>query len=338
MRLFLATFLAGLCGAVNAAEIVPSARAWTVDPHFEKSDEARESLSGAACVDGSAHCLIVNDEKQYAEFFDVDATYATLMPGRVMKLLADEVRGVAMKEIDAEAVAYEAPYFYVAGSHGMSRDGDLEPSRFSLFRFKVDASTGLPQFDFDDDDVAPEIERTDRLRPLLKTIPEFSAFAEQPLDANGVTIEAMVVQGDDLVFGLRSPSLDGQVCLLHVRTGALFRPRDVMTRIAPDPRTYCPDLGLGAGIRDMAKIAGGLLLLVGNGPDGPAEEVSPQVPSLWWTDGIRNAEKLGDLPMLTESDSAEAVLVLEDTDGLLRVLVLLDGERDGAPREYVVTR
>ena len=162
------------------ADIVRSPEAWTVAPNFEKNSDARKALSGAACVAGTNHCFAVNDEKKYAQFFDIDGR--TIVPAELIRLLPDEVDGVEMDEIDAEGVAYvdaaapgEQPFFYVTGSHGLSRKGALQPSRFFLLRFPVDPATGRPSFPFGDDEAAPEVARTAQLRETIKNAADLAA-------------------------------------------------------------------------------------------------------------------------------------------------------------------
>ena len=60
-----------------AEMLAPAATEWKVQPKFKKSDEARTNLSGAACVPTEppfTSCLIVNDQKNYAQFFAIDGT------------------------------------------------------------------------------------------------------------------------------------------------------------------------------------------------------------------------------------------------------------------------
>ena len=52
-----------------------------------KGDEARQQLSGAACAKTDpplSSCIVVNDQKKYAQFFSVVGD--TIVPGAVIKL------------------------------------------------------------------------------------------------------------------------------------------------------------------------------------------------------------------------------------------------------------
>lgn len=318
---------------------------WTVSPPFGKNEEARRALSGAACVTGTTKCFVVNDEKKYGQFLDLAGP--ALVPGRVIRLLPDRVDGIGMGEIDAEAVAYAPPgepggkaYIYFTGSHGLSRKGELRTSQFFLFRFPVDAISGEPTFVFDDHAPAPEIERTALIRTVLKDHPDLAPFAERPLDADGVTIEGLAVRGDDLLLGLRSPSPGGKAFVVRLATKDLFGPavpRASVLRVQLDPAT---------GIRDMAVVSTGLLLLAGRSREPTKKAVNAArampaepTPTVWfWDARSESARRLGSLPGVGPEAKAETLLLLEETPAAYRVLVMFDDAEDGTPTEYLVPR
>ncbi|MBY5549919.1 DUF3616 domain-containing protein [Rhizobium leguminosarum] len=327
MKIALIASLVLFASTGNAAEISAVNQPWLVQLKFEKNDEARLALSGAACVPNTDQCLIVNDEKKYAEFFTIGAHL--LRPGRVIKLLANTVDGVEMDEVDAEGVAYLDGSFYVTGSHGLSRKtGNLKPSLFQVFRFKVDINTGLPTFEFDDDGVASEIDRTSKLRGIIKDQAELAPFAEQNLDQNGANIEGMAAQGSDLLFGFRAPTVGvdkDHAVILRVDADALFG------QGKPAAKVHTLKLEPGLGIRDMAVAKSGVLLLA-----GPSEEAKGE-PSLWLWDGADSKPaKLGTLPGVAPSEKAETLLVITEEATSLHLLVLFDSIIDGGPREFIV--
>src|SRR3954466_11638266 len=93
--------------------------AWSVRGDFAKDDEARTNLSGAACTTKSApfrSCLIVNDQKNYAQFFSIDGT--RLSPGAVVRL-----REGGGGDPDLEGAAYARGFFYAHWSPGGGRRG-----------------------------------------------------------------------------------------------------------------------------------------------------------------------------------------------------------------------
>src|ERR1044072_8221146 len=71
----------------RAGDAIAPVAAWSVQRDFEKGEEARTNLSGAACTTKAApfrSCLIVNDQKNYAQFFSIEGT--RLAPGAVVRL------------------------------------------------------------------------------------------------------------------------------------------------------------------------------------------------------------------------------------------------------------
>ena len=140
--------------------IQPVGPGWTVKPPFQKNAEVGEAISGAACVPVSPPmCIAANDEKKYAQFFTMHDRM--LAPGRLIRLVEDAENGVKFGELDLEGVAYAGGYFYLTGSHAPPRKADkpIDASRFLLFRFKVNAQTGLPDFPFGDDTSTPSRSR-----------------------------------------------------------------------------------------------------------------------------------------------------------------------------------
>lgn len=348
MRLLYVVALTALSTVAARADISRADEAWTVRPDFEKNADAREALSGAACVTGTNHCFAVNDEKKYAQFFDIEGR--NVAPKELIRLLPDKIDGVKMDEIDAEGVAYVparttdgASYYYVTGSHGLSRKGELQPSRFFLLRFPVDPSTGRPTFAYGDSDAAPEISKTDRLRDTIKNTPDLSAHAEQRLDRNGVTIEGLAVSGEDALFGLRSPCVSMNAYVMRVPLGDLFKDS------VPVATTSTLALGDNAGIRDLAKVKDGVLILSGRSDDERGDQKftceeerppSSPLPSVWFWSGKHGdaAKPLGPLPGVAATDSAETLLVLDESTTAYRVLVLFDGVANGKPVEFNIRK
>ena len=348
MRLFPILLLTSLLATPALAEIERSKTKWKVKPDFEKSAAARESISGADCAPGGGWCLAANDEKNYAQLFKIRKNRLDPDEKGVIRLLPKKVDGRKMDEIDAEGVVFvpsgdnNAPsYFYVTGSHGLSRSGDFQPSRFTLFRFPVKTTSGKPIFKFNDKKVAPEVERTMLLAETIKSNPDLAPFADQTLDRNGVTIEGISEMDGDMLFGLRSPCLAGHALILRVPTEALFQ------KTPPPSKTDRIALGDNVGIRDLTRVKDGLLILAGRSDDrrgsedftcGEKRTPPSPAPSLWFWSGVPGdaAKPFGPLPGVDRNASAETLLVLEETDTAFKVLVLFDGEKNGAPVEFLV--
>jgi uncharacterized protein DUF3616 len=348
MRLTYILFLIFVSIPPVSAEIVRSSEQWTVKPNFEKSSKARESISGAACVPGTNHCLAANDEKNYAQFFEIED--GNLVPSRLIRLLPKKIDGEKMDEIDAEGVVFvpaqdtgSKAYFYVTGSHGLSRSGDYQPSRYMLLRFPVDPRTGKPTFNFDGKRAASDVERTTLLRKTLTANTDLSPYADKTLDRNGVTIEGIATIGADMLFGLRSPCLAKSAVIMRVPMGDLFK------NTAPHATTSLVKMGDNVGVRDLANVQNGLLILAGRSDDrrgsenftcGEKRAPPSPLPSLWFWSGKDSdaAEPLGDLPGVKVSASAETLLVLEETASSYSVLVLFDGKKNGKPVEFTIKK
>ncbi|WP_299544359.1 DUF3616 domain-containing protein [uncultured Roseibium sp.] len=350
MRLLLLFLLVLTWHSEASADIFRADTEWKVKPDFEKSAAARESISGADCAPDGGWCLAANDEKNYAQFFKIGKNRLDPDKKGVIRLLPKKVDGEKMDEIDAEGVVFvpsgddnTPSYFYVTGSHGLSRGGDLQPSRYWLFRFPVETGTGKPTFTFDDKKVVPEVERTDLLADTIEANPDLASYVDQKLDQNGVTIEGISEMNGDMLFGLRSPCLANHAFILRVPGSELFK------KTPPSSTTEKVGLGDNVGVRDLTRVNDGLLILAGRSDDRRGvqdftcdEKRTPPspAPSLWFWSGKNGdaAKPYGALPGIDVNASAETLLVLEETQTAYRVLVLFDGEKNGAPVEFLVNK
>jgi hypothetical protein len=329
---------------VGGAVAAPAPVAWTVSPDFKKGEDARKNLSGAACSPRSNFnfCLAVNDEKKYAQFFTVGER--SLRPTDLIRLLPDEVDGVEMDEIDAEAVAVSdadavPAYFYVTGSHGLSRtSGEFRPSQFYVFRFPLDGD-GMPAFSFSDENSASEIERSCRLGSIIAGDEVLGAFYRAPLDGNGANIEGMAAKGRDLYFGFRGPSVDGNAFVLRLPESALF-PDDCTVPAASsdaaqadtaEGERFAIRLGEGIGIRDLVAVPGGFLILTGLAADvdGPADVI-------FWDETLaaesNGEESLRPLFHIDRAAKAESLTLLGSSEpDHYRLLIMFDGAKNGEP-------
>ncbi|NVO16085.1 MAG: DUF3616 domain-containing protein [Rhodoplanes sp.] len=326
-----------LLAAAAAAETPALApgQTWSVDGDFAKKakDEAprtraRMNLSGAACAPAKprfASCLIVNDEKKYAQFFSIEKK--TLRPGALIRLTAKDVKG----DPDAEGAAFADGFFYVIGSHGRTRFGDAEGSaRFVVLRFPTD-KRGRPSFAVSEDDVVGVAAST-RLSEAMREADGVGPYFDKPLDQNGVNIEGLAVKDGRMHLGFRGPSVDGQAFILSVDADAAFTPDKPL-----HPKLARLPLGPTTGIRDLAAVQDGLVLLT-----GPVNDQAV-TPALWhWADKTGTLTPLGLLlppQNLPAGAKAETVLVLHDAAGKpLRLLILYDGAENGFPTEYRVRR
>ena len=339
---------AWLCASpAVAAGLDPVGPPYAVAPGLKGKDgkKARD-VSGIACLPGSATprlCLVVNDENSGAQF--VSIADRTITPGADIDIVGKAPSAKTLgtppsrngcsggeggfEELDGEGVAYAAPYFYVAGSHGCSRSkAKFKLSSFVLARIRVDVE-GHP--------AGPEaVETTYRLGDALSTAEAVSAYFARDLgsdadasSSNGLNIEGIAVVGGRLFAGLRAPSRDGKTFLVVTDVDALFAPGHALLAVAP--KVIPLVIGEGAGIRDLTVLKDGRLLIL----TGPAQGQSDVPYSLFAMEPREGGtlQALGALSGLVGADKggkAEAVALL----GGGRVLVMFDSIKDGGPREY----
>lgn len=318
-------------GEVAAPALTPTSADWTIRPTLPDTKEAK-NISAAACYQLNGErksCLLAGDEAKsgrYARFFSIDGH--TIVPGPTITLLSKKENDKKMKEADVEGVSFDDGHYYLVGSHGLSKEeAKFEASRFFAFRFKVDTETGMPRFPFGTETRPPEVEISDRLRGVIAATPELQHFAEQPLDAHGVNIEGLAVRGGRLFLGFRGPVLDGKAFVMSVDVDAVFG------NAPAHPHVYSIALGDGMGVRDLATVEGGFLVLSGPEMNKPGEA------NVFFWDGQSAAPKrLGGLGGLPDHAKPEAVLVLAEDTEAYRLLIMSDGIPGGAPTEYRVPK
>jgi len=272
---------------------------WRVEPDFSKK-KARKDISGAAC--GPNICYAVNDETHYIQRFDIKER--RLIPGKRVDLLDHKA------EIDAEAIAFANGTFYIAGSHGLSRKkATYKPSSFTVFRLNDG-----------------NVQSSTRLGEAIAKAPALDEYAQQPLNKNGANIEGLAAVNDTLFFGFRGPSIDGEAVILETSASALFSEDDLPVKIHTIP------LGERIGIRDIAAVSEGLLLLT-----GPVNTLPRRYTVAFWEPQTDTVISLAAIPT-ADCGKPEGLLVLEEQSDHYRVLVLHDGQRNGAPTAFLVKK
>lgn len=337
--------LAGGGGAAAEGPRLADPIVWPAIEGF--GDETADQISGLACGperDGRRGCVVVVDEGRRIRFATLHGRRIDLGPEMAIldPTLIDPASGATVEvgEADLEAVARDGDTYWLFGSHstrrkkGKAEEGcALQPGRRLIHRFTVEPTRDLPAFAFDRKRAAPEIRRIDRLPAVLARLPELATVAEAPtcVAAGGLDIEGGAVAGGRMMLGLRAPLAAGGDAALAVEldAGALADGGD------PRPRLHRLPLGPGIGIRDLAAVTGGHLILSGasasdDGAERPAE--------LWfWPTGAAPIG-FGALAGLPKKAKPEGLLVLDDTPTGWRVLVVSDGVAGGSPLEYAAPR
>ena len=306
------------------------------DGEFKKS----EDVSGIACAGGPAVypriCLLADDETQGAQV--VILHQDRLVAGDFIPLIDSSFDGKPL-ELDAEGVAYADGFFYVIGSHGRPRHG--EPSEEAMnaaraaaaahvFRIKLDpAAISLETGTVNE---ALEITGSSSLARLISGDATLAPFHDQPLDANGLTIEGVAARGPTLYAGLRGPVLaDGSAVIVSAPIHAIFDGGD--SQLTLEPVMLGTDtLGHVRGIRDLAAFDDGVLIIAGpvQDPD-PSHGIALGDYAIY----LKNSSalrKLADLQAYGPETKPEALLVTGQSGQSLATLILFDGPKEGEPR------
>jgi hypothetical protein len=299
--------------------------AWLVKGRLlGKYGKKSTNISGIACSTAAAFprsCLVIDDNLQSAQF--VVVRQGELVAGDLVRLISNTYKGKQL-ELDGEGVAYSDGYYYGMGSHGYPRDREykLDPIKdANKIRARIAASSQIVRVAAHAD--APAIMATGKLRAIIAANPVLSPFLDRRLQTNGLTIEGVAVKDGRLFAGFRAPSLDnGRAAVLSVRLDALFGMDPA------DAKLYRLPLGDGQGVRDLTPYADGFIVLAGPATGGSTYAV------YWWDGVSENTRLLRDLADVTAKDGkrkAEALLPLDESPSRLRVLILFDGEKQGAP-------
>jgi hypothetical protein len=302
------------------------------------SDKA-DDVSGIACATEAGFpriCLVADDESQGAQI--VVLQDGGLRAGSFIRLI-DAAHDGEPLELDAEGVAYADGAFYVTGSHGRPRHAAGKPEAGTvaraeatrqLFRIRfdpaaVDPGTGLLKD-------TPEVVGTRALARLIREDPVLGPFHDRPLEEGGVTVEGIAVRAGRLHVGFRGPVLaGGDAVILSVPLDGLFAGQPGAAQI--DRLSLGRDsYGRARGVRDLASVPEGFLILAGPmlDPKGDGVETGDYAVFRWnGTDAPSPALALDGYGRKVKP---EALLPLDRTADRLRVLVLFDGPKEGAPR------
>jgi hypothetical protein len=291
-----------------------------------KDGDKSKDVSGIACTTQQGFprsCLVIDDNVQDAQF--VKVTDGELVAGSTVKLIDNKFSGEPL-ELDGEGVAFAKGLYYVMGSHGHPRDkkGKLDPKHDAAeIQARISASSQIVRFrTTGEDGNASEIERTPRLREVIAAEPALVPFMDRRLENNGLTIEGVAIKNDHtLLAGFRGPVLDGnRAVVLSVGIDALFGGSGSNQKLFRLP------LGDGRGVRDLAGFEGSILILAGPVPDGPGAY------SIYSWDGeSENVKLLADLSSFDTKRKPEGLLPLDKSSSGLRVLIIFDGDKEGAP-------
>jgi hypothetical protein len=228
-------------------------------------------------------------------------------------------------EVDMEGAASDGRHVFIVGSHSRSRKKlesartyeknrrrltqiDDQAARYHVFRLALDDGGRCVSRD------------SISLGKILANDEILAPFSRLPGKENGVDIEGIAAAGGTLYFGFRGPVLRGN-----------FVPVVALQYDRPDDyRILFVDLA-GRGIRDLAAVAGGLLLLAG--PVGDGDESYElyfwnKLDCLPGQDAPRGkVTRVGTVRSSGEA-KPEGIAIVEETGGQVRLLLLCDGAAD----------
>lgn len=323
----LCLFAIAMTAPLAAAKEIKS---WHVENRIEGPDgEKSKDVSGIACTqtDGFPRsCLVIDDNLQEAQF--VTVRDGELIAGKAIRLIDDvfERKRKEKKpkseplELDGEGIAFSDGFYYVIGSHGRPRhtanksDEEIaarKAARSQIVRFRAS------------DGVSAVPERSAKLARILAGEPVLAAVADNDLQDNGTTIEGIAIRRGQLYAGFRGPVLGERAMILSAPLDGLFGERQPMYRLFRLPLD-------GLGVRDLALYRDKILILAGPMQNGPGRYAV-----FSWNGDDENVELLGALDGLSDDEGKrkpEGLLPLDKTaSGRLRVLILSDGPKEGAP-------
>jgi uncharacterized protein DUF3616 len=284
-------------------------------------------VSGIACTTTAGFprfCFVIDDNSQSAQLVTLED--GKIIAGEQVELISNKFKKKTL-ELDGEGVAFAEGFFYVIGSHGHPRDKKhkLDPVKDKEeIDARIIAASQMVRLKAAPNGTASVVDRSPNLRKIITAQPELQRFAEQRLENNGVTIEGIAIRGKRVFVGFRGPTLDnGRAPILSAALDALFGGG------APDARLYQLPLGDGQGVRDLAPLDNGFLILAGPTADGPGRYAV-----YWWDgdgDNVRFLRDLADIIGDHRERKPEALLPLDKGSSGLRVLILSDGAEEGAP-------
>ena len=333
--------------AAPVPHVAPSGKVWSAGDGFQFADKekkTRRSVSGIACARNAAQvpvCLVVFDE-------GMEARFAELGAGKLLPRAPGVRFGVAGKELDAEGAATDGRFFYVTGSHAVKR-GNCAPNAASqhVLRFLRDPVTGLAAQAADGADGAVTPAGYQESRRLLKLIgADFhlrgSLAAGRCLGTGALDIEALAVRDGRLHFGLRGPTEGGHAFIASVDADAFFAGTAAGLAVTRVP------VGERRGLRDMAVVRDGILLLAG--PDDNAYSSEAGWAVSLWNDRQDAGKRAEPKPLATldlskialgkcdQETKPEAMTVLQESERGFQLLVLSDGMCDGGAMVFDIAR
>lgn len=348
----------GPADAQAKAEVSVGTAVPTLDQYkapASRDDDKPRGLSGMACLaekpaaggGGPAReCVAIIDEESFAEI--VILSEKGLRPtGRTVPLTEakPEITGTQrvapckkkdkdFGEFDGEGIAIADGYVYFTGSHSCSGKNKYKPSSYLLARFALSSANAFPDGD-------PAVERTWRGADMLLNSRVKKSYGKEK--GKGTNIEGLAVAGGRLYVGLRTPVGKNEAHILSAPVAELFAGGEQPLK-GPSVQPISLKLGKGAGIRDLAALrSGGLLIL--SGPTIDQEKIPY---TIWHLPAPLDAKGTGltELAIIKSKavakkglPKAESITVLQESPATKKITVLVnyDNIDEGAPAQHELT-
>ncbi|MDL2403106.1 DUF3616 domain-containing protein [Rhizobium mayense] len=349
------SILAALSLLVNsgvAAETLSATTTLKIDTGEPNPKAEDMRFSGAACdvVAGLRRsCLLVGDEFRYARLFAFDDQ--KLSTGKKVYLLPKanpnppSGGNAEFDETDAEGVAFDDNYYYLIGSHSRNKHGEQQPSRYFVYRIRVDGTTGLPDDYGTSKTASGSVERSSVLASELEKVSVFNSefpadpscgalqasTGQTPLELapeqNGVNIEGLAASNGQLYIGFRGPLKKTGAVIGIINASAVFDHQE------PHFKPQQVQLGNCQAVRDLAAVPGGVLIL-----SGPQSRQSGPASIFFWKPGSE-VQRLADLDQTWSGGAQpETLTITREHADRYSVLVTQDGDNNGPPATYEIPK
>lgn len=312
-------------------QIFPTEVTWTVEPAFQVN------VRGATCMTtpqgGRTPCLVVNDGRAFAQVFV--RIGRSIHPGSMIVITSLAAAALGSNP-NLEGAANDDRFFYVVSSRGRALSSGQSDASFLVARFAVDVGTpppATPPTAFASPATIGVFHVSDRIRTALAAGLPVPGLAGQQLDRTNAEIEGIAVTdrqarpGPVLHLGFSAPVLGGKAFIVSAPVDDVFAASGAL-----NPTVTALALGDNIGIRDLAAVSDGLLILAGPSRDLPGR------PSLFhWNDMTGQLKQLA--VMVTPANrNGDALVVLQEDREFFRFLVMFDEVENGGLQEYFVAR
>jgi hypothetical protein len=317
-------------------EIFPSDQTFTVQPAFGVNGEGRDNISGATCMatppGARTPCLVVNDSTTFAQIFTVAGT--TIRPGATIGVTSPP-SGILAAPPNMEGVGHDERFFYIVSSRGRPPSVSQPDTNFLVARFPIDGTASPGAAPAPHVPTVGGLQISDRIRAALTTGIAVPGVPTQQINRNNAQIEGIAVRQRDvrptpqsvLHLGFRAPVFGGKAFIVSASADSVFATSGTLTT------TVTPlALGDNIGIRDLAAVSDGLVILA-----GPSSAVTGQASVFHWND---TTGVLKQLAIIAEpaNRNAEALVMLQEDPEFVEFLLMFDGVSNGGPLAYHVPR